>query len=224
MTSQLVVITGVGKGFGRELVKALARDFQVIGLSRTQSDLDALQDELTVLGLTANLICIDVTDFDHVSERLGEELRNINKPVYGLINNAGMRCRKKFSDLTLSDFLEVSNVNLFAAINLCSIVLPAMLSQNAGRIINVSSILSKSALPELSAYAVSKGGLDAFTRSLAVEYGEKQIAVNSILPGFCKTSYYPNFAKNNDLLNMTLGGLCAVGRGQQLVGSQVSFI
>ena len=79
-----------------------------------------------------------------------------------------------------------------------------MLKNREGRIINISSIISQSALPELSAYAVSKGGLDAFTRSLAVEYGEYNIAVNSILPGFCKTSYFDTFSKNRELFHMTL--------------------
>lgn len=204
MTKKLVVITGVGKGFGRELAKALSEDYHILGISRTSNDLDSLKYELELKGEKSNLLCADVANFEEVTALLRGELHKISKPVYGLINNAGVRCRKKFTELSIAEFIDVSNVNLFAAVNLCSAVLPSMLSQKSGRIINVSSILSKSALPELSAYAVSKGGIDAFTRSLAVEYGEYNIAVNSILPGFCKTSYYPNFSQNTELLSMTL--------------------
>ena len=104
----------------------------------------------------------------------------------------------------MKDFLDVSGVNLFGSINLALLAVPLMIQNGHGRIINISSIIAKSALPELSAYAVSKGGLDALTRSLAVEYGQNNITANSILPGFCKTSYYPKFSENKELLNMTL--------------------
>lgn len=204
MTKKLVVITGVGKGFGRELVKSLAQDYEVLGISRTLSDLDDLRVDLQTIGLSAHLLCADVANFEDTAELLNLALDKIDQPVYGLINNAGVRCRKKFTDLSINEFIDVANVNLFAAVNLSSVVLPKMLLHKSGRIINVSSILSQSALPELSSYSVSKGGIDAFTRSLAVEFGEDNIAVNSILPGFCKTSYYPKFSQNTELLNMTL--------------------
>ena len=204
MRKKLVVISGVGKGFGRQLIKALSVDYHVLGISRTKSDLDTLWMELGEDNSSVNLLCADVANFDDIADQLRAELEILSLPVYGLINNAGVRCRKAFTELSAQDFIDVANVNLFAAINLAAVVLPSMLTAKEGRIINISSILSQSALPELSAYAVSKGGMDAFTRSLAVEYGDHNIAVNSILPGFCKTSYYPNFSQKSDLLKMTI--------------------
>lgn len=201
---KVILISGVGKGFGRELAKSLSKDYAVLGVSRTEKDLESLSEELALMGLSASLISADVADFDHTRERIKEALEEIDAPLYGLINNAGIRHRKQFLNLSVEDFIEVSGVNLFGAINLALLALPYMMRSGQGRIINISSIISKSALPELAAYAVSKGGLDALTRSLAVEYGKDNIAVNSILPGFCKTSYFPKFSENSELLNMTL--------------------
>lgn len=218
--NKVVVITGVGKGFGRELVKSLCNDYYVIGISRTSDDLDSLENETAKSSHNVVLKCLDLSDFENTRMVLSEELEKLRKPVFGLINNAGVRCRKAFTELSVTDFLDVARVNLFAAINLSSILLKYMLKEKAGRIINISSILSQSALPELSAYSVSKGGLDAFTRSLAVEYGHKNISVNSVLPGFCKTSYYPTFAKNHELLDMTLRNtpMNRWGEDNELVG------
>lgn len=200
---KIVIITGAGKGFGRELVKALSGEFSVVAISRTEADLVSLQAEIPV-GNDVKYVCTDISDFESTKGKLSEVLSAEEGAIFGLINNAGLRCRKNFLDLSMAEIMNISQVNLFAAINLSQFVLPYMISEGAGRIINISSILSQSALPELSAYAVSKGGLDAFTRSLAVEFGEQNIATNSILPGFCKTSYYSNFSKNTELLNMTI--------------------
>ena len=95
-------------------------------------------------------------------------------------------------------FLKQNCTNV--TLSLCSV----MISGGGGRIINISSILSQSALPQLSIYASSKGGMDAFTRSIAVEFGDRKITCNSILPGFCETSYFPNFKKNSALYQMTI--------------------
>lgn len=201
---KVVLISGVGKGFGRRLVKSLSKDYDVIGISRTQSDLDSLSNELRHDGLQASFICSDVASFDETKEQITTLLDKLDAPLYALINNAGVRCRKEFADLSMQEFIDVSNINLFGAINLALLSIPYMLENGGGRIVNISSIISQSALPQLAAYAVSKGGLDALTRSLAVEYGKDNISVNSILPGFCKTSYYPEFSKNTALLNLTL--------------------
>ena len=89
-----------------------------------------------------------------------------------------------------------------------------------GRIINISSLLSTNALPELSAYTISKAAMDGFTRSVAAEFSQHGITCNSILPGFCKTSYYDKFKSNRDLYEMTLSRIPSKkwGSDDELVG------
>lgn len=201
---KVVVITGVGKGFGRELAKQISDKYYVVGLSRSNEDLVSLGKELSLKGREFKLLEVDVADFEACTDMLINTLNSISGSVYGLINNAGVRCRKNILELEVEDFVRVSNVNLFAPINLTKALIPRFVESGEGRVINISSILSQGSLPDLSAYSVSKGGLDAFTRSMAVELGGMNIKVNSILPGFCKTSYYPQFSTNSELLEMTL--------------------
>ena len=147
---------------------------------------------------------LDVTNELDLNKKLVPKLNQYSKSIYGLINNAGIRYRKAVKDLEIDEYKRVCEVNLFAPINLTNLILPYMVANGSGRVINISSILSTNSLPELSAYTVSKAGLDGFTRSIAVEYGNTGITCNSILPGFCKTSYFENFSKNKSLYNMTL--------------------
>lgn len=202
--SKLVIITGVGKGFGRVLARALLEDYIVLGISRSEVDLQTLTEELADGDNCFYSLRADVSKFDDTRRAIQKTIRHIGIPVYGVINNAGVRCRKAFEDLDIEDYLRVAETNLFGAINIIKTTFDFIESDEGGRIINVSSILSQRGLADLSAYAVSKGGLDAFTRSMAVEMAEKNVTFNSILPGFCKTSYYPNFVKQEDLHQMTI--------------------
>mgnify|MGYP000055881122 FL=1 len=202
---KVIVITGVGKGFGKDLFLNLVRDYFVIGISRSQSDIDRLQTECDRLGLSEfDLVACDVTNFEELEALLSKSLVAKKEYLWGIINNAGIRSRKPFLELDIEEFQNVSNVNLFSPIKLTQLLLPQLLKNGGGRVINISSILSKQSMSELSAYSVSKGGLDAFTRSLAVEFGASNVTCNSILPGFCKTSYFENFKKNDTLYKMTL--------------------
>lgn len=217
---KVVVVSGVGKGFGRELAKGLVGDYHIVGLSRNGHDLQSLGDELADLSQSFGLIETDVANFEDTEERVVEHLGSVKGEVYGLINNAGVRCRGAIADLTMEKILDVSRTNLFGAVNLAKVLLPYFLSAGAGRIINISSIVSVQGLADLSGYAISKGGLDAFTRSLAVELGSRNIGVNSVLPGFSNTSMGANVSQNKDLFEMTMRNipLGRWGEADEIVG------
>lgn len=199
-----VIVSGVGAGFGRSLTKGLIRGHHIIGISRNQARLEALSLELLSTGHSFELIQADVSQFSETEEKVVKSLEVGKYQLVGLVNNAGVRCRKGIEHLSMSEIMDVSAVNLFGAVNLTKAVLPFLARAPYGRIINVSSIVAARALPDLSAYAISKGGLEAFTRSMAVELAGRGIAVNSLLPGFSKTSYFEKFSENKALLDMTL--------------------
>lgn len=199
-----VLVSGVGKGFGRSLAKHLIHDFHIIGVSRSVESLESLRVELLATDQSFDLILSDVSNFEDTEQKIQSLLNSSPFKLVGLINNAGVRCRKPIGELSMSEIMDISAVNLFGAINLTKVVLPYLVKSGFGRVINVSSILAAKALPDLSAYAISKAGLDAFTRSMAVELAPQNIAVNSILPGFSKTSYHEKFIEDKDLLDMTL--------------------
>jgi NAD(P)-dependent dehydrogenase (short-subunit alcohol dehydrogenase family) len=215
-----IIITGVGKGFGAELFKYFITKYFVIGLSRSQSDLKSLESSCSELSSNFQLFGVDLTDRQRVTSLIRPFIDNKKFRIFGLINNAGVRSRMSIIDLKIEDFERVAAVNLYSPIFLTKLLLPSMIESSHGRIINISSILSVSALPDLSAYAVSKAGLDGFTRSIASEYAKHNITCNSILPGFCATSYYPDFQSKTDLFQMTIDRTPARrwGSASELVG------
>ena len=216
----IIIVTGVGKGFGKELLKYFVKDYYVIGITRSEDDISLLEDEIRYEKENFELIECDVTNYELLQEKLTNCLENKSNLVYALINNAGVRCRESFLSLSMTDIKNVVEVNLFAAVFLSKLVLPFFINNGGGRIINISSILSTNALPDLSAYSLSKAGLDGFTRSLAAEFADQGITCNSILPGFCKTSYFDKFKANDDLYDMTLSRIPAKrwGTDDELIG------
>lgn len=199
-----IVITGVGKGFGRGLFESLSDKYTIIGVTRSKEDAKELEDYCSRRDLHAEILVLDVTDYSSLQNLLEPLLNKYKSSLWGLINNAGVRCRKSLADLSLAEIKEVAEVNLFAPIFLTKIFLTYIKPNTSGRIINISSILSQKGMKDLSAYAVSKAGLDGFTRSVAVEYGQYGITCNSVLAGFCKTSYFDQFKKNEDLYQFTI--------------------
>lgn len=199
-----IIITGVGKGFGKDLFEYFLPHYYVIGLTRTQEDVDILKSVNRSPKPEFEVFACDVTDYQSLNLILQDLLIRRSSTVYGLINNAGMRFRKSMLELNIAEIKAVCEVNLFAPINLTKLLLPYFINNKSGRIINISSILSKSSLPDLSAYTVSKAGLDGFSRSITAEFANVGITCNSILPGFCKTSYFEKFSQNEALYKMTL--------------------
>jgi NAD(P)-dependent dehydrogenase (short-subunit alcohol dehydrogenase family) len=121
-----------------------------------------------------------------------------------LVNNAGMRFRRPFLEISAEEFSQVMNNNFFSMVYLCQAVLPHMTETGSGKIVNISSIAGTLGLPNLSAYVSSKAAIIGLTKSLAVEFADKNIQINAIAPGFSKTSYFENFKKNENLYNFTL--------------------
>jgi NAD(P)-dependent dehydrogenase (short-subunit alcohol dehydrogenase family) len=205
LKDQVCVVTGAGKGFGRSITKVFMENGAKLAvITRSQEDVDSLNEEYLLDGDKFMATCGDVTDQNAVNNFINDV-----KVKYGhidvLVNNAGMRFRKKFEEVSVAEFKEVFEVNVLSMFMLCQAVIPIMVKQNKGKIINMSSIAGTHGLPELSGYVTSKAAVIGLTKSLALEYAENNIQVNVLAPGFCKTSYFDNFVKNKkELYNFTL--------------------
>ena len=204
LTDKVCIITGAGKGFGKAIAKKFADNGAKLALiTRTQSDVDDLYREFYGYENKFLAICGDVSDQDTVNSFVAE-VKNKFGRIDVLVNNAGMRFRKKFEEITLEEFSLVLNVNVVSMFMLCKAVMPTMVEQRTGKIINISSVVGTLGLPELSAYATSKAAIIGLTKALSVEYGESNIQVNAIAPGFCKTSYFENFKQKSELYDFTI--------------------
>lgn len=183
-TGRVVIVTGAARGIGL----AIARGFLMLGDTVVGLDLD--RDELARVaaacaaeGLTGlETGVIDVGKPVSVS-RAFKGIARRHSSVQVLVNNAGITLAQPFADTTLEQWRRVLEVNLTGAFLCAQAVLPMFTGAGVRRIVNVSSHSGQRGSSNRSAYAASKGGLDALTRVLAVELAERGVRVNAIAPG-----------------------------------------
>ena len=183
LEGKAAIITGSSRGIGRAIAKAFADNGASLVIHGTnESQLAALAEELG-----CKFIAGDIGEFS-TSQRLAEECITSFGKVDVLVNNAGINTRTKFLDLTPEEWDKVLRVNLTGTFYACKCVLPHMLAQKSGVILNMSSRAGKTAHPTSSAcYGAGKAGIDALTRKLAYDFGAEGIRVNSICPGPVET-------------------------------------
>jgi L-xylulose reductase len=168
------LVTGAGKGIGREIVKQLvACGAVVVAVSRTQADLDSLRAETGCEIIQADIG--DAAEAQRAAEAAG--------PVDLLVNNAGIARIEPFLEMTVAAFDETIAVNLRSAAIISQVVAKGLIARGVGgAIVNVSSQASMAALKDHAAYGASKAGLDHLTRIMALELGPHQIRVNAVNP------------------------------------------
>jgi NAD(P)-dependent dehydrogenase (short-subunit alcohol dehydrogenase family) len=198
------VITGAGKGIGREVAKLFYNEGALLALiTRNMDDLQNLKSEMMFDENKVFLYGGDVSDEETVKKFIEESVNKFQR-IDVLINNAGIRFRKSFLDITTKEWNHVINTNLNSVYFFCREAGRHMVAQKSGRIINIASIVGTLGLPELVAYGTSKGGLITLTKCLALEWAEYNVNVNAIAPGFCETSYAENFKRKTELYNFTI--------------------
>jgi NAD(P)-dependent dehydrogenase (short-subunit alcohol dehydrogenase family) len=177
---KVAVITGASQGFGAGLVKAFRdRNYRVIANSRSIKP-STDPEVLTVAG--------DVADPKTADRIVREGLERFGR-IDTLVNNAGIFIAKPFADYTDEDYASILGINLTGFFLLTRRVAPEMLKQGAGHIVQITTSLvdhANSSVPSVLA-SLTKGGLAAATRSLAIEYARKGIRVNAVSPGVIKT-------------------------------------
>lgn len=169
-----VLVTGAGKGIGREIASMLHRfNAQVVALSRTENDLQSLKEEIGCETIVAELGDPDA------ARRAAQEAGKIDL----LVNNAAIAILEPFLETTVESWDKTMAVNLRAVMIVSQVVARQMIERGvAGSIVNVSSMASFQALHSHAAYCASKAGLDQLTAVMAVELGQHKIRVNSVNP------------------------------------------
>ncbi len=177
---KVVVITGASQGIGAGLVRGfLDRGYRVVANSRTIEPVDS-PDVLTIAG--------DISE-PAVAERVIQSAVAKFGRVDTLVNNAGIFVAKPFTEYTEADFARVLSVNVSGFFHISQRAVRQMLQQGGGHIVNLTTSLVRQPMKGVpSALAsLTKGGLDAVTRSLAIEYADKNIRVNAVAPGIIQT-------------------------------------
>ena len=177
-----VLITGASKGLGSNFAKVLANDgFRIIGVGRNKDDLKKVISELPNSKLNHDYLVLDITDENQVQEKL----KNIQ--IYGLVNNAGIANTKLLHEETYEDINRIVNTNLIGSLNISRAVIPNMIQNKCGRIVNISSVLGHRPLSYVGAYSATKAALIQVTKSQSIELARYNICVNAIAPGYIMT-------------------------------------
>lgn len=192
LSGRSAIITGGGRGIGRETALLLAR----AGADVTIADMDearaqAVADEARALGVRALAVRADVTKFED-AQAMAQTALAAHGHVDILVNNAARWTIKLFKDFPPQDYDNDIRVTLYGALYCSRAVLDAMIAQKYGRIVNLISDAGRIGEPYLTVYSAAKAGVAGFTKALAKEVGRYNITVNGVAPG---TTHTPGAAE-----------------------------
>ena len=193
---KIAIVTGASKGIGRQIAKTLAKEnIQVIAnYNKSEEEILKLKNELEEENIQVDIKKADVSKRKEAKELVEYVLSRYGK-IDILINNAGISEYKLFTEETDQDWERVINTNLYPAFVMSQEVIPNMIQNKKGCIINISSVWGMVGGALEVIYSVSKAGMDGLTKALAKELGPSNIRVNSIAPGIIKTSMNSNLSK-----------------------------
>jgi 3-oxoacyl-[acyl-carrier protein] reductase len=183
--NKIAIVTGAGRGIGRGIAVALAQDgCNVVVADLNKTDAEAVAKELQSIGVESIGVECDVSNAAAVEALFKQTINKFGK-LDVLVNNAGIYPFVPFAKMTEKDWDKVIAVNL-KSVFLCSHEAAKVLSLG-GRIVSVSSVASIIGFEGLAHYCASKGGINGFTRALALELAPKKITVNAVAPGAINT-------------------------------------
>lgn len=186
--SKVAFVTGATRGIGKSIALKLANCGYDIAINyRTENDdLTELLNEIKGFNVRCIAVCGDVSDFEACTNMIKQIISEFEK-IDVLVNNAGITRDMLLMRMKESDFTDVIDVNLVGTFNITKNVIPYMMKQKNGRIINISSVVGITGNAGQTNYSASKAGIIGFTKSLAKEVGSRNILVNAVAPGFIQT-------------------------------------
>ena len=195
---KVALVTGSARGIGRAIAIALSmEDIDIIVNYVSRRDAaEEVVNEIKKRGKQAIAIKADVANYAEVESMVSQALQHFGK-IDILVNNAGLHRGRRVHKLSLEDWDLVLNSHLKGTFHCCRLVVPSMLNEGWGRIINISSFVGLSGWPGDTAYASAKSGMIGFTKSLAKEVAKDGITVNIVAPGFTETDMTSALTQSN---------------------------
>lgn len=187
LKDKVAIITGAANGMGAAEAKLFAKEgAKVVATDLDEKNLAVLAEEIKTAGGEVLTVKQDVT-----SEAEWQALISKTIDTYGkldiLVNNAGIAINKNFSNMEMTEWNKVMDVNLNGCVLGMKYCIPEMQKNGSGSVVNISSIGGLVGMAGSSPYTAAKGALRALTKSAAVEYGKDKVRVNSVHPGIIKT-------------------------------------
>ncbi|MEM9034865.1 MAG: glucose 1-dehydrogenase [Actinomycetota bacterium] len=210
------IVTGGAGGIGSAIGDALARDGWNVAI--WELDVDAAEERAEALasahGVQAVGVHVDISSLEAVDRALAETEARLG-PVEALVNNAGIDVIKPFVDSTEDEWDRIIAVNLKGTIACCRAVIDGMVERGSGRIVNIASDAGRVGSSGEAVYSATKGGVIAFTKTLARETARSGVRVNCVCPGPTETALLGQLAEYSEKLYAGLARAIPVGRTAQ---------
>lgn len=214
LTGKRCLVTGAGRGIGRAIALAFAREGAAVAVLDRREDLAAeATAALKGIGAKAAAVSADVAQEESVNAGIAAAQAALGG-IDVLVNNAGIDTNSRVMDMPVAMWDEMIAINLRSVFLCTRAVLPGMVERRWGRIINISSQLAHKGAAEMAHYAAAKAGVIGFTRSLAYEVAQDGITVNAICPGPIDTELFRNIPeawRTRKLAELPLGRAGTVG-------------
>jgi 3-oxoacyl-[acyl-carrier protein] reductase len=188
LSGRVAFVTGASQGIGRTCAVRLAKDGASVAVAaRNKEKLDELVDEISAAGGKAHAIALDVADENQVKSAVKAVIAQFGK-IDVLVNNAGITRDQLVMRMKRTDWDAVLQTNLTSAYLCIQQVIPSMLKQRWGRIVNITSVFGQMGQAGQANYSASKAGLIGLTMAIAREVGSRSITCNAVAPGFIETA------------------------------------
>ena len=220
----VAVITGAGKGIGRETCLRLAKDGYKIAVcyNNSKEEAEKTAEDIVAAGGVAKVFALDITDSQNVNSVFAEIEKDFGE-IAVLVNNAGIAEQSLFTDITDEMWHKMIETNLSGAFYCTRAVLPFMIHRKSGKIINIASIWGETGGSCEVHYSSSKAGLIGMTKALAKEVGLSGITVNCVSPGVILTDMTSHFDEDTMQELKSETPLGRIGRPEDVAGA-VAFL
>jgi gluconate 5-dehydrogenase len=223
LTGRIALVTGSSAGIGYALARGLAdAGARVILNARNAQKLEHAADRLRAEGAVVHTAAFDVTDSAAVVEGVGRIEAGVG-PIDILVNNAGMQRRAPLEQFEEAQWHELMKTNVFSVFLVGQIVARHMIGRRRGKIINICSVQSELGRPNIAPYTASKGAVKMLTKGMAIDWGQYNIQVNGLGPGYFKTELTEALVNDAEFTRWLIGRTPSRRWGdlQDLVGAAV---
>jgi 3-oxoacyl-[acyl-carrier protein] reductase len=196
LTNRVAIVTGGAQGFGLAITERFIKSgAKVVIWDIDENEAKKAKEKISSDNLSYQIV--DVSDYKIINKNLLETEKK-NGKIDIFINNAGMAgMNKEVSKYPIEEWNKVINLNLNSVFYCCKAIVPYMIKNNYGRIVNIASIAGKEGNPNASAYSTSKAGVIGLTKSLGKELADKNIAVNCVTPAAAKTRIFDQMTEEH---------------------------